>query len=75
MSDDFKYPFFIMNIASTDESDTSDAPVSNTKHKGKLLIAHFTLQIPSSLLNGISIVCFSYTEVPYFTRVAMIGLN
>ncbi len=49
-SDDFKYPFFIIKVASTYERETSDAPVSNTKYKGRSLIAHFTLQTPSSFV-------------------------
>ncbi|SEG25288.1 hypothetical protein SAMN05444001_1247 [Parabacteroides chinchillae] len=40
--------------------DTSDAPVSNTKYKGNLLIDYFTLQTPFSFENGISTLRSSY---------------
>ena len=30
-----------MNVASTDDIETTDAPVSKMKYKGKLLIEHF----------------------------------
>ena len=43
-----------MNVASTDDIETTDAPVSKMKYKGKLLIEHLTLYTPFSLVNGIS---------------------
>ena len=49
-----KYPFFIIKLASTNDSVTSAAPVSNTKCKGSPFILHRTLHTPFSLTKGIS---------------------
>ena len=59
-SDEDKYPFFTINVASTEERETSEAPVSKMKCKGKPLIVHFTLHKSPSFTKGISSICSTY---------------